>query len=122
MSTLKNLGKQLLRILIYFLIYSLVLTIFYHFNIIDQKITSYLRFIGFIIILFFNSNNLSRKINKNDVLNGLILGGSIILIFIILTLILGYKINIKSLIYYLLILGVSILGSSRKKKKKNLKY
>lgn len=117
MLAFKNIGKQLLRILIYFLIYSLILTILYYFNIIDEKVCNYLRFIGFIIILYFNSNNLSRKINKNCLLNGLIIGISIVILFIIITFIMGQKIGIKSLIYYLLIMGVAILGSSRKRKK-----
>lgn len=117
MITLKNILKQLLRIFIYFLIYSLILTILYYFNLIDEKVCNYLRFIGFIIILYFNSDNLSRKINKNNFLNGLVIGLSIIFIYIIITLIMRQGITIKSFIYYLLILGVSILGSSRKKKK-----
>lgn len=117
MLTLKNIGNQLIRILIYFLIYSLILTILYYFNIIDEKVCNYLRFIGFIVILYFNSNNLSRKLNKNCLLNGLIIGISIIILFIITTLIMKQDIGIKSFIYYLLILGVSLLGSSRKRKR-----
>ncbi len=117
MLAFKNVGKQLLKILIYFLIYSLILTVLYYFNMIDEKICNYLRFIGFLLILYFNSNNISRKLNKNCLLNGLIIGISIVVLFIIITLIMKQGIGIKSFIYYLLIIGVSILGSSKKRKK-----
>lgn len=118
MFALKDFARQLLKILIYFLLLSIFTTIFYHFNLIDGKICSYLRLIGFIIIIYFNSNNLSRRINANHLVHGLLLGASIIFTFLVITLIMRYKINFKLIIYYLLILLVSILGSSRKKKKK----
>jgi len=121
MFALKDFSRQLLKILIYFLLLSIFTTIFYHFNIIGDKVCSYLRLIGFIIIIYFNSNNLSRKINANQLLHGLLLGSSIIFIFLIIAIIMHYKINLKLIIYYLIILLVSILGSSRKKKKSNSK-
>ena len=118
MNILKRLGKELLRIFIYFTIFSLILSILYYFSIINNNILNYLRIIGFIIILYFNSDKESKRSNNFDILNGLLLGISIILIFIIISLLIKYKINTKLIIYYILILLVSLLGSFRKKKKR----
>lgn len=118
MDNWKNILKQLGKIFIYAVFFNLILTILYYFNIIDSKLCSYIRLIGFIIIIYFNSTTLSRKINNKLFLNGLLLGISIILILFIASLLMGQAINLKLIIYYLLILGVSILGSSRKKKSK----
>lgn len=119
MTIIKTIAKRLLKIFIYTSFYILILTILHHFDLINQKVCDYLRFIGFIVILFFNSNNMSRKINKNNLLNGFLLGLSIIIIFLILTLLMRENINSKTLIYYLLILGVSVLSSNRGKSKKS---
>lgn len=118
MFSLKDLARQLVRIFIYFLILSLVTTIFYYFNIIGDKVCNYIRLIGFIVIIYFNSNTLSRKINTNHFIHGVLLGISIVLIFLILALIMKYKINFRFIIYYLLIFLVSILGSTKRKRKK----
>lgn len=118
MFSLKGLARQLLKIFIYFLILSLVTTIFYYFNIIGDKVCNYLRLIGFIVIIYFNSNTLSRKVNANHFIHGALLGISIVFIFLILALIMKYKINFRFIIYYLLIFLVSILGSIKRKRKK----
>ena len=64
MNILKRLGKELLRIFIYFTIFSLILSILYYFNIINNNILNYLRIIGFIIILYFNSDKESKRSNN----------------------------------------------------------
>lgn len=118
MFSFKDFGKQLLRILIYFLIFSLITTVFYYFNVIGDKVCSYVRLIGFIVIIYFNSSTLSRRVNANHFLHGVLLGLSIIFIFFILTLVMKYQFNFRFIIYYLLILLVSILGSAKRRKNK----
>ena len=119
MTTIENILKRLLRIILYSLIYILFLTFLHHFNIISQTVCDYLRFIGFILILFFNSNNMSRKMSKNYALNGLFLGLSLLFIFLISNLLLGGGFTTRTILYYLLLLGVSVLSSCRGKSKKS---
>ena len=113
----KNTLKNLLRILIYFTIFSLVLTIIYYFNLINYSTLNYIRLIGFIIIIYFSKSKDTRRINKNNLLDGLLTGLGIIIIFLIINIITKYKIDIKLILYYLLIIGICILGSFRKKRK-----
>ncbi len=121
MFSLRDFIRQLIRILIYFLVLSLITTIFYYFNFIGDKVCNYIRLIGFILIIYFNSNTLSRKINTNHFIHGVLLGISIVALFLILALVMQYKLNFRFMIYYLLIFLVSILGSTKKKRKKGIK-
>lgn len=121
MFSLKDFIRQLVRILIYFLLLSLVTTIFYYFNFIGDKVCNYIRLIGFILIIYFNSNTLSRRINANHFIHGVLLGLSIVFLFLIIALIMQYKLNFRFIIYYLLIFLVSILGSTKKKRKNGKK-
>lgn len=116
MNSFKVFGKQLLKILVYFVIFSLILTSLYYFNVIDGKVCSYLRLIILLLILYFGSGSLTRKVDQKNFINGLLLGLSVIAIFLIFALLFKSVPNFRSFIYYLLILGVSILGSARKKK------
>lgn len=112
----KSTLKELLKIFLILFIYILVLSIFNYFNILGNQTTNYLRIIGFLIILYFNGNSLKIRNSKNNILNSLLLSLSIVLIFFVILLIVRYKISFKLLIYDLLIIGVTLLGSFRKKK------
>lgn len=117
MNILKTVLKSTLKIFIIFFIFSLILSLIYYLGIINTKTFNYIRLISFIIILYFSSNKESKRLNKNNLLNSLLLGISIILIFLLIALITKYNINIKLFLYYLLILGISVLGSLKKKKR-----
>lgn len=107
MISLKNLFKSLLYFIGMLLISTIILTIIDYFSLFN---TSILKLIIPIIAIFISSFLAGKKTTRLGYLSGLKLGGLIILFFIILVLLLD-KFNIKSLIYYLILLLTSTLGS-----------
>ena len=112
----KNTFKELLKILLISFIYIFILSVLNYFNILSSKTTDYLRIIGFLIILYFNGNTLKMRNSKNNILNSFLLALSVVFVFFIILLITRYKINFRLLIYFILIISVTLLGSFRKKK------
>lgn len=121
MNSLKTFGKYLLKIFLYFILFCLLLTTLYYFDVINGTVCSYLRLIVLLLLIYFQSGSLSRKMDHKNFINGLLVGVSVIAIFLILSLVFRVTPNFRSLIYYLLILGISILGGARKKKSSSKK-
>ena len=111
MTYLKNFSKSLLFIIGSFLILILLFTILNYFNIINNKILN----ISKIIIPLFAQALGGFIIGKNTIKNGwfegLKLGMFCILIVLLFNLFLKYSINSKDLIFYILMLISTILGS-----------
>lgn len=107
MISIKKLLKSFLYFTISILISSIILTIIDYFEIFN---TSILKLIIPLIAIFIQSFIIGKKATKLGYLAGLKFGGIIISIFILLVLILD-KFNLKSLIYYLILLLTSTLGS-----------
>ena len=112
----KSTIKDLLKIFLISFIYILLLSILNYFNILGNKTSSYLRIIGFLIILYFNGNSLKVRTSKNSVLNSFLLALGVVLTFFIILAITSYTFSFKNIIYFILIIGVTLLGSFRKKK------
>lgn len=113
--------KEYLKIILSLFISSLIISTLSYFNIIGNS-KNIIMFIVFIIGILINSFLLGKKTNKNGYIEGIKLGLTIILTFIVIRLLLRKKITEK-LLYYIIILITSIfgciLGINKKDKKKN---
>ena len=94
-----------------------LITIFYYFNIINEKTFTILKLILLLFSIFINSFILGKNTKRKDYLEGIIYGSILITILLIITIILS-KVQIKLLIFYPLIVITSILGSTIDKTKK----
>lgn len=119
MSKFKNYLFSLVIICLLVLISVILINVFYYYNLLSENIYRFFKIISIIINIFIGGFILGKKSNYKGYLNGLILGFIIISILFILS-ILFSKLQIKQIIYYLVILTSSSLGGTvgiRKKKK-----
>jgi len=95
-----------------------ILTLVNYFNLLSPSVVSILKLIIPLISIFTSGYQLGKKSEKKGYLEGLKIGGLIILVFWVLILFL-YEFVWKSLLYYLILLLTSIfssmLGINRKK-------
>lgn len=105
---LKYLGFTILSILICLLLISTL----YYFNILGSGLVKFLRPLVIFINIFISSYILGKHTEKNGYLEGLKLGGMIILTFFIISLILFRNyFQLRLIFYYFIILFISIFGS-----------
>jgi len=106
--------KNLILSLVYFflsiIISTIFITFFYYFNIFSMRIITILKMAIPIISIFISSYILGRKSNKLGYLEGIKLGLIVNIFFIIISII-TKSFNVRSLIYYLILLLSSILGA-----------
>jgi len=95
-----------------------LITIFYYFNLINEKTFEILKLIILLFSIFINSFILGKNTKKKSYLEGIIYGSILITILLILTVIFS-KVQIKLLVFYPLIFITSILGSMIGSIKKN---
>ena len=116
MKYLKTTVYEFILILIFTLIY----TILYYFNITSTSFNNALKIISFILI--FVGIRIGRLSNKKGWLEGLKMALITIVIFLGLSLLFKYKINVKEIIYYLITIVTlvlsSMIGINFKKQKK----
>ena len=89
---------------------TLILTILNYFNLVPSKVLSILKLLLPILSIFIISYKLGKQSEKNGYLEGLKVGGLIVLLFFILVLLLD-KFMVKSLLYYLILILSAIMGS-----------
>lgn len=92
------------------LVSTLIVTILNYFSVFSNKIISIMKFILPMLSMIISSYRLGKFSDKKGYLEGLKFGGIIILIFMILVILLD-KLEIKSIIYYGILLLTSILSS-----------
>ena len=106
-----------------FLIFNIIITVLNYFELLNINIAKIIKIVIIIISLLSSGIYLGLKSSKKGYLEGLKLGGIIIVILTILTLILKpITFNKFTWLYYLIILGLEVLGSTigiNKKKSKN---
>lgn len=106
--------KNLLMSLFYFVLYLsigiIILTIFNYFNIFSTKLISILKLLISVLGLFVFAYRLGKRSSKKGYLEGLKLGGLVTFIFLIISL-LSKSFEMKSIIYYLILILSSTLGS-----------
>ena len=112
MKFLKNISKSFLYILISILILTFITTIFNYFEIFSYKTINILEIIIIIIAMFLGGYKLGQKSNKKGYIEGIKLG----IIFSIFLVIFNYlafdnPFKIKYLLFYIILIASSSLGS-----------
>ena len=122
MTYIKKYGLRLIYTIISILISLLLVTCLYYFNIIGNNTYKFLKIIIILFNIFISSFILGKNSISKGYLEGIKLAIIIIPIFFILTLITNEVFNLRSLLYYLIILITStfggMVGISKKKKNK----
>lgn len=107
---LKNLLTSILYFFIFILISTIIITIFNYFNIFSANVVSILKFIFPVIGIVISGFILGKNSAKNGYIEGIKLGSIVIAIFLLVTII-SKSFEIKSIIYYLILMLSSILSS-----------
>lgn len=89
--------------------YLLIISIFYYFELFSFKVINIITYLYMIIISILCGIKISKVIRKKGYLNGFIVGGSIYLLFILITLIMGVF-SFSSLVYYLTLILCFMVG------------
>lgn len=111
MDVLKYL-KVLIYILAPVLILNFILSLLYYFNLIGSGIINYLKLFVVTISMLIGGIYIGRRTSKNGWLEGLKVGAEVIVLFFIVSYLAFDKgINIKTIIYYFILIAASILGS-----------
>ena len=111
MDVLKYL-KVLIYILAPVLILNFILSLLYYFNLIGSGIINYLKLFVATISMLIGGIYIGRRTIKNGWLEGLKVGAEVIVLFFIVSYLAFDKgINIKTIIYYFILIAASILGS-----------
>ena len=112
MKYLKKLGFSFIYIIASLLIITFILTLLNYFNIISDKIISIFKILIPIVSLFIGGFYIGKNSNNKGYLEGLKLG-SIFSIFLLIFnfLALSNSFKLKYLLFYLIIIVSSILGS-----------
>lgn len=106
----KNLITSILYFFAFIFISTIIITIFNYFNILNFKIISMLKFIFPVIGIVVSGFILGKNSAKNGYIEGIKLGAIVVSIFLLLTVI-NKSFEVKSIIYYLVLLLSSILSS-----------
>lgn len=111
MTYLLNYGKRLLWTFIILFISLIAISTLYYFNLISPNTYKVLEITILLLSIFINSFILGKKSNKRGYLEGIKFSSIIIVLFIILSIILSEALMFRNIIYYLIIMITSILGS-----------
>ena len=112
MKYLKDLGFSLIDIISSMLILTLFITIFSYFNIMSDKVVSVFKIIIPIISLLIGGFYIGKKSTKKGFIEGLKLGLIFSIILVIFNYLgLGNSFKVKYLLFYLILIITSILGS-----------
>lgn len=112
MTYLKNASKIIGIMILMLLIFTLFITFFNYFNIIGKKFVSIMEIIIPIATLFVGGFLIGKKSLKKGWLEGIKLGLIfIVILFLFYILGLQSKFELRNLIYYLILIGSSVVGS-----------
>lgn len=120
MSILIKYGKSFLLTLLEIILLTILFSTIYYFEWISTPTFQILKLLSFLLCLFYNSFLLGRVCSKRGYLEGLKLGG-LLLLFIFIICFSFDKIHFSLLLYNTIILSTTVLGSMVGiAKKKNL--
>lgn len=111
MTYLKKYGLHLIYTTISILLSLLLITTLNYFNIISSTVYNILKIIVLLLNLFISNFILGKKAISKGYLEGLKLSIITILLLLIFSFILNLPLQPKIIIYYLIIIGTSVLGS-----------
>lgn len=103
--------KGLLYFFISLLILVFITTILSHFNLIDENTTKYFKIFSIIIPLFISGLYIGNKTLNKRFIEGIKIGLCIVVISIIISLLTKTRIVFSNIIYYLIMIFSSMLGS-----------
>ncbi len=104
--------KVLLFILIPLFLFNVILSLLYYFNVIPTGVMNYLKLAIICLSMLVGGIYIGSKATKKGWLEGLKVGLEIIVIFFLLSYLgFDYGLSIKAVIYYLILLASSTLGS-----------
>ncbi len=107
MKYLKTIGYEITLIILFTLIYSIL----YYFNITSSSVNNVIKIISFIFIFILTGINIGKLSSKKGWLEGLKISLITIILFIFVSLLFKYNFNIKQVIYYLITSITIVLGS-----------
>ena len=115
---LLKLGKRLLSFVVWTFIILFILTVLYYFDWINDSTYQILKLITLLLSIFIHSFLLGKTYSKKNYFEIIKFGLLLVLILLIPTL-LFKKFQIKLLLYYVIVLSTSSLGSYMAIRKKN---
>ena len=95
---------------ILFLVFTLFITILDYFILLSQPIISFLKLLLLIFDMFFAGFYVGRRSIRKGYIEGVKIGVIIIFIFFVFSLFL-FKFEIRTILYYVILLSSSVLGS-----------
>ena len=110
MKFLKVYGRYLLYLIISIIITTFILTISYYYNLIDDNTYKFLKLITLLLSIFGCSFFLGKKNKKKGLLTGIKFSLFIIFILFVITSLFS-KFQIRLILYYIMIISSSCLGS-----------
>lgn len=111
MNALKYL-KALVYIIVPIIILNIILSLLYYFNVVGSGTSNYLKLFIAAISMLVGGIYIGSKASKKGWLEGLKIGLEVILLlFIISYLAFDQGMNVKTIIYYFILLASSMLGS-----------
>lgn len=111
MNYLKKLGKIIITTLLSIIILGFILTILYYFDIISNNIYNIMKMVIVLLSLFINAFFLGKNSTKYGLVEGLKLGAIIIIIMFIIKIFTSNSFDIRTVIYSIIILLTTSIGS-----------
>ncbi|MBQ2946293.1 MAG: TIGR04086 family membrane protein [Bacilli bacterium] len=112
MKYLKNLGISFLYIIGFILVLTFITTLLSYFNVLNDKVTSIIKIIIPIISMFVGGFYIGKRSLKKGFLEGLKLGSIFSIVLIIFNYLgLNNSFKFKYLLFYIILIISSILGS-----------
>lgn len=105
----KNYIKIILKYFLIILVYTLIISIFYYFEIFSYKTLRIINYIINILLFSYNGYKIANLEGKKGYLNGFLISLIIVIIFILISLIIS-KMSFSTLVYYLSLISSSITG------------
>lgn len=106
----KKLIDSIICFFIILILGTLIITLINYFNILQNNIISGIRFTLPMLAIIISGYKLGKASEKNGYLEGLKLGGIIILVFMFFVLLLD-KLSFKNILYYLILLLTAVVSS-----------
>lgn len=111
MAYLKKIGKVLLITFSSIIVLGLLLNTLYYFDIISNNIYNIMKMVIILLTLFINALILGKNTDKYGILEGLKLGASFLLVMMIIKVITNNAFDIRTVIYSLIIILTTSIGS-----------
>lgn len=117
---MKKFIKPTLYSLVGFLLFTFIITIFNYIGLIPYNVFKIIRIIGLLLTFFIDGFLVGKKSNKKGWLNGLEASLILIIIFLLLNLLFKSKFTITTLVGYIILIIITIIGSMLGINKKNI--